>query len=68
MVDSRSVPAHHRAAFLQRVVQRYGRILGITLRDVQLAAQGKSPQDESNDGEADPRSRDAGMHPHGAVT
>ena len=68
VVDSRSVPAHHRAAFLQRVVQRYGRILGITLRDVQLAAQGKSPQDESNDGEADPRSRDAGMHPHGAVT
>ena len=44
VVDSRSVPAHHRAAFLQRVVQRYGRLLGITLRDVQLAAQGVAPE------------------------
>jgi len=51
VVDSRSVPAHHRAAFLQRVVQRYGRGLGISLRDVQLAAQGVSPQqEESADG------------------
>ena len=44
VVDSRSVPPHHRAAFLQRVVQRYGRALGISLRDVQLAAQGVSPE------------------------
>lgn len=44
VVDSRSVPAHHRAAFLLRVVQRYGRLLGISLRDVQLAAQGVSPE------------------------
>ena len=44
VVDSRSVPAHHRAAFLQRVVQRYGRLLGISLRDVQLAAQGVAPE------------------------
>ena len=44
VVDSRSVPAHHRAAFMQRVVQRYGRLLGISLRDVNLAAQGVSPE------------------------
>ncbi len=46
VVDSRAVPAHHRVAWLQRVVQRYGRMLGISLRDVQLAAQGVSPHDE----------------------
>lgn len=46
VVDSRAVPAHHRQAWLQRVVQRYGRVLGISLRDVQLAAQGVSPNDE----------------------
>jgi hypothetical protein len=27
-------------------VQRYGRMLGISLRDVQMAAQGISPHDE----------------------
>jgi HD-like signal output (HDOD) protein len=46
VVDARAVPAHHRVAWLQRVVQRYGRILGIGLRDVQMAAQGISPHDE----------------------
>ncbi|MES2716813.1 MAG: HDOD domain-containing protein [Pseudomonadota bacterium] len=46
VVDSRAVPAHHRLAWLQRVVQRYGRVLGVTLRDLQLSAQGISPQDE----------------------
>ncbi len=49
VVDARSVPAHHRLAWLQRVVQRYGRILGVTLRDVQMAAQGVSPYDEPAD-------------------
>jgi hypothetical protein len=44
VVDSRGVPVQHRTAFLQRVVQRYGRLLGIGLRDVQQAAQGVSPE------------------------
>lgn len=47
VVDSRCVPPHHRQAWLQRVLQRYGRILGVTLRDLQLSAQGISPQDEA---------------------
>ena len=49
VVDSRGVPAHHRVAWLQRVVQRYGRVLGVTLRDLQMAAQGISPFDEAAD-------------------
>jgi non-specific serine/threonine protein kinase len=54
VVDSRSVPPHHRAAWLQRVVQRYGRVLGVTLRDVQLSAQGISPQDDNEQAGAAP--------------
>jgi non-specific serine/threonine protein kinase len=46
VADANSVPAHHRHAWLQRVVQRYARVLGVTLRDVQLAAQGIAPHDE----------------------
>jgi non-specific serine/threonine protein kinase len=49
VVDSRTVPFHHRAAFLHRVVQRYGRVLGISLRDVQLAAQGVPPDQKPED-------------------
>ncbi len=45
VVDARAVPTAHRAAALHRVVQRYGRILGVTFQDVQAAAQGLSPQD-----------------------
>ena len=45
VVDARAVPAAHRAAALHRVVQRYGRILGVTFQDVQAAAQGVSPHD-----------------------
>ena len=44
VVDSRAVPAHHRAAILQRVLLRYGRTLAVSLRDLQLAAQGLSPE------------------------
>jgi non-specific serine/threonine protein kinase len=51
VVDSRTVPLHHRAAFLHRVVQRYGRVLGVSLRDVQLAAQGQPP-DQAGDAAA----------------
>ncbi|MBL8348854.1 MAG: HDOD domain-containing protein [Burkholderiaceae bacterium] len=51
VVDARSVPAHHRTAFLHRVVQRYGRVLGVTQREVMLAAQGIAP-DEAPEGAA----------------
>ncbi len=43
VVDSQGLPTHQRAAFLLRVVQRYGPVLGISLREVQLAAQGLAP-------------------------
>jgi non-specific serine/threonine protein kinase len=46
VVDARAVPAHHRMAFLHRVVQRYGRALGVTQREVLLAAQGLPPDQE----------------------
>ena len=59
VVDSRAVPPHRRVAWLQRVVQRYGRMLGISLRDVQLAAQGVSPY-------AEPAEHGAGMSTHTA--
>ena len=42
-VDALGEPAPRAAQALQRVVQRYGRVLGVTLRDVQAALQGKSP-------------------------
>ena len=51
VVDARSVPAHHRSTFLHRVVQRYGRVLGVTQREVLLAAQGIAP-DEAPEGAA----------------
>jgi len=50
VVDARTLPAHHRTAYLQRVVQRYGRVLGLTLRDVQLAAQGIAPESAEDGG------------------
>ena len=46
VVDARSVPAHRRMAFLHRVVQRYGRALGVTQREVLLAAQGIAPDQD----------------------
>ena len=46
VVDARAVPAAHRSAALHRVLQRYGRILGVTFQEVQLAMQGQSPQDQ----------------------
>ena len=42
-VDALGEPAPRVAQALQKVVQRYGRVLGVTLRDVQAALQGKSP-------------------------
>ncbi|MCG3190051.1 MAG: hypothetical protein LKCHEGNO_02652 [Burkholderiaceae bacterium] len=42
LVDALAMPAHHATTALQRVAQRYARALGVTLRDLQLTAQGKS--------------------------
>lgn len=53
VVDARSVPAHHRMASLHRVVQRYGRALGVTQREVLLAAQGIAP-DQDGESAAEP--------------
>ena len=39
-VDATALPAPRQAAALQRVVQRYGRLLDFGLRDLQLALQG----------------------------
>ena len=41
-VDALAEPAPRVAAAVQRVVQRYGRLLNITLRDLQAALQGKA--------------------------
>ena len=62
VVDSRAIAAHHRAAFLQRVLQRYGRTLGLSLRDLQLAAQGVSPE-KSDAGDTLPASDRPGAAP-----
>jgi HD-like signal output (HDOD) protein len=59
VVDAVSLPARHVAAAMQRVAQRYGRALGMTLRDLQLAAQGESPHDGHGDGDAGEPTRHA---------
>jgi non-specific serine/threonine protein kinase len=54
VIDARTAPPHHRASILQRVVQRYGRVLGINLNDVQLAAQGIAPHEQPAESGASP--------------
>ena len=49
VVDALSLPARQSVAALQRVTQRYARALNLTLRDLQLAAQGQSPHDTPDD-------------------
>jgi non-specific serine/threonine protein kinase len=44
VVDSLSLPLPQRQVALQRVAQRYSRALNLTLRDLELAAQGLSPR------------------------
>ena len=44
-VDTLLLLAPRRAAALQKVVQRYGRVLGLTLQDLLLALQDKPPTD-----------------------
>jgi hypothetical protein len=45
-VDALALPARHVVPAMQRVAQRYGRALGMSLRDLELAAQGESPHDD----------------------
>lgn len=43
LVDTQLQPALHRAAAVQRVAQRYGRALEVSLADLQAALQGEPP-------------------------
>ena len=47
VVDVLTLEGRAAPAGLQRVAQRYARALGVTVRDLQLAAQGQSPQTDS---------------------
>jgi len=49
VVDALQLPARPSLAALQRVAQRYARALNLSLRDLQLAAQGQSPHDAPDD-------------------
>ncbi len=49
VVDATGLPAQQQAAALQRVAQRYARVLGLTLRDIQLSAQGIAPGSVEDD-------------------
>lgn len=51
VVDAQALPAGQLAAALQRVAQRYARVLGVTLRELQLAAQGIEPGSVQAEGE-----------------
>lgn len=50
VVDAGTLPPQHQAHALQRVAQRYTRSLGVTLRDIQLAAQGIPPGSDDDRG------------------
>ncbi|HEX6016634.1 MAG TPA: HDOD domain-containing protein [Burkholderiaceae bacterium] len=58
LVDALSLQPRHAVPAMQRVAQRYGRALGLTPRDLQLAAQGESSHDE-RDGDAGQSARHA---------
>ncbi|NUP84167.1 MAG: HDOD domain-containing protein [Burkholderiaceae bacterium] len=51
VVDAQALPPAQMLAALQRVAQRYARVLGVTLREVQLAAQGIEPSSVQTEGE-----------------
>ena len=59
VVDALSMPARHSHAAMQRVAQRYGRALNLTLRDLQMAAQGQSPYDDDGERGRTGHDRDA---------
>ena len=46
-VDTLSLPLARRPADLQKVLQRFGRVLGLSLQDLQLALQDKPQADET---------------------
>ena len=56
VVDVQLLPAPHRAAALQRVALRYGRALGLSLKDVQDAALGQA-QARAAPANADPTAK-----------
>jgi hypothetical protein len=59
VADALMVPAKQQQAAVQRVAQRYARALNLSLRDLQLAAQGQSPHDEPD---SDRRGPDSTRH------
>jgi len=59
VVDALSRPARQSLAAMQRVAQRYGRALNLTLRDLQMAAQGQSPHDAQDERDGPGSSRRA---------
>jgi eukaryotic-like serine/threonine-protein kinase len=50
VVDIGALPPAQQASGLQRIAQRYARALGLTLRDLQLAAQGIQPGSDDDPG------------------
>lgn len=53
VVDTTLLPAHKQGPALQKVAQRYGRVLGLSLKDLQAVAQGQAPgSDQSLDAPA----------------
>ena len=50
VVDATSLPPNQQGSALQRVAQRYARVLGVTLKDIQLSAQGIAPGSTDDEG------------------
>jgi HD-like signal output (HDOD) protein len=50
VADVAGLPPLQQASALNRIAQRYARALGVTLRDIQLAAQGIAPGSEEESG------------------
>jgi eukaryotic-like serine/threonine-protein kinase len=48
LLDALALPARHGHAALQKVAQRYARALNLSQRDLQLAAQGQSPYEDTD--------------------
>jgi len=50
VIDATALPPNQQVSALQRVAQRYARVLGVTLRDLQLSAQGIAPGSAEDEG------------------
>ena len=61
VVDVSALPANQQAGALQRVAQRYARVLGVSLRDIQMSAQGIAPGSD-DDVDAPRASQLGGLH------